>query len=382
MRNSTANNIIDPHTLSKVLGPSVWKDPARRFGGLYVTQARDGNPEPKLRFSVSDDGKVWRPAGFWNCGSTECDTESVAFWDRWRGEYALYTRDWVNTQTAGQSKHYRTIRRLSLPKNSSFFSSSATPGSQPDIPWGGSVQVMVPDPLDWTYPALSPGYTNTGQKRQPAVGYYGGSVWPVEHSATPLYMMLVHRLWHWIPQSMGRGADAGPGMLGPAMIDTGLAYSRDGANFTHIGGRESFFHGQTGSFDAKIQWLAVPVPSADGTELLYYYAGSNQDHKNYIDGDGPLREGIGLAIGRMDGFSALVAPLHSARGGDGDGSQSQWLVTKPVAVSGTELLLNLDTGAQGVVLVEILAGHDRGWNGSLSVPGFGFANTVPIIADK
>jgi hypothetical protein len=75
-----------------------------------------------------------------------------------------------------------------------------------------------------------------------------------------------------------------------------------------------------------------------------------------------------------------VAPLHSVRGGDGDGKQSQRLVTKPLAISMTELQLNIDTEAQGVAFVEILAGDNRGGNGS--VPGFVFANIVPIIADS
>ena len=75
-----------------------------------------------------------------------------------------------------------------------------------------------------------------------------------------------------------------------------------------------------------------------------------------------------------------MAPLHSVRGGDGDGKQSQRLVTKPLAISMTELQLNIDTEAQGVAFVEILAGDNRGGNGS--VPGFVFANIVPIIADS
>ena len=68
-----------------------------------------------------------------------------------------------------------------------------------------------------------------------------------------------------------------------------------------------------------------------------------------------------------------MAPLHSVRGGDGDGKQSQRLVTKPLTISMTELQLNIDTEAQG-------KGDNRGGNGS--VPGFVFANIVPIIADS
>ena len=69
---------------------------------------------------------------------------------------------------------------------------------------------------------------------------YGGVIWPYVHSSTPLYFMFTQRAWHWIPKNE---REYGPWMLGPAMIDVGLAISRDGVNFTHAGGREPFLGG-------------------------------------------------------------------------------------------------------------------------------------------
>ena len=60
------------------------------------------------------------------------------------------------------------------------------------------------------------------------------------------------------------------------------------------------------------------------------------------------RSGIGVCRGRVDGLVSLDVPLHPA---SGDMAQ---LVTKPLVVSGDELVLNVNTGAGGMIRVEVL----------------------------
>ena len=55
-----------------------------------------------------------------------------------------------------------------------------------------------------------------------------------------------------------------------AQIDVGLAFSRDGLNFTHLGGREPFIPpGPAGSFASKKVWL-LPSPTVRGDEIILF----------------------------------------------------------------------------------------------------------------
>ena len=173
--------------------------------------------------------------------------------------------------------------------------------------------------------------------------YYGGVIWPYTASASPLYFMFTQRTWHWVPKSEKEwhppsgGAES---MAGPAMIDVGLAVSRDGTNFTHVGGREPFIGGGLdGTFDSQFQWLLPsPVHVPNSSEVQYYYAGTNTDHDGQVDGK-VKRSGIGVCRGRLDGLVSLDAPLHPPSG------NFSVVITKPLLVSGDSLVLNLNTGS-------------------------------------
>ena len=176
---------------------------------------------------------------------------------------------------------------------------------------------------------------------------YGGVVWAYEASATPLYFMFTQRTWHWIPKDEIEYHS----MPGPAMIDIGLAISRDGINFTHVGKREPFIGGGlAGSFDSQFQWL-LPNPVASSESIDFFYAGTNTDHDSKVHGP-TKKSGIARCNGRLDGLMSLDSPLHPS---DGNVSIA---VTKPLTVSADDLFLNVNTGAGGVVRVEILNASD------------------------
>ena len=154
----------------------------------------------------------------------------------------MYTREWV--QALPHHWHYRTVRRLRCDTD-----------KLSQMAWNGSTVVMRPDAED----ANKAGAPQNAESSVPGMDmdYYGAVVWPYLDSATPLYFMLMQRTWHWGSDAIPSGAAK---MAGPAMIDVGLAVSRDGLSFAHVGGRESFLHGGApGSFDSKFQWL-MPNP--------------------------------------------------------------------------------------------------------------------------
>ena len=62
------------------------------------------------------------------------------------------------------------------------------------------------------------------------------------------------------------------------------------------------------------------------------------------------RSGIGVCRGRVDGLVSLDVPLHPASG-DID---MALVVTKPLVVTGDELVLNVNTGAGGIIRVDVL----------------------------
>ena len=74
---------------------------------------------------------------------------------------------------------------------------------------------------------------------------------------------------------------------------------------------------------------------------------------------------------RLDGLMSLDTPLHSEK--DPGGSI---VLTKPLRATGGEFVINVDTGAQGAVWVEVLQ-PGRG----TVVPGFGFEHSVATVTN-
>jgi hypothetical protein len=345
LNGSMANNIIGSGlSMPMHEGCSVWLDRTASLGGQYVSQAKCARGCSGLGFATSHDGRVWNQSGSWAAGSGGCDTQSNVFADPWTDQFRLYTRNWVRT-----SPNYRTIRQLSCSKG------KLSPASVASC-WSDQHIVMQPDFVDRCHIGET-----CKQDVQPALDYYGGVIWPYTSSASALYFMFTERTWHWVPKSEAEW-NHDISMPGPAMIDIGLAVSRDGINFTHVGSREPFIGpGLEQTFDSKFQWL-LPYPVVAGSsEIHYFYAGTNTDHDGKVDGK-IKRSGIGMCRGRLDGLVSLNSPLHPPSG------NVSVAITKPIVVSRTNLVLNVDTGAGGVIRVEVL-------NSTTSQP-------IPLFSDS
>ena len=156
------------------------------------------------------------------------------------------------------------------------------------------------------------------------------------------------------------------------MMDIGLAVSRDGRNFEHVGGREPFFRtGPQGSWYSKEVWMlpnpAIHPPTGD---LFLFFGGSNMNHNMEVtrpDQAGVAQSGIDALRLRVDGFISLTAPLL----GGGINATSV-----PLLFNGSQLQLNLDTSAGGAMWVGIVDA-----NTGLELPGYGLDDCVPMVVN-
>lgn len=156
-----------------------------------------------------------------------------------------------------------------------------------------------------------------------------------------------------------------------------LAMTRDlETPLTRLGNRETFIgpsridqHGLVGNYD-RMQLGVTDTPIERGDELWFYYSGTKcrvPMHDRWMDGN--LRDpstlsaveradwledapsALCLAVLRRDGFISLDA-----------GQQDGYVLTKPMKLTGSRLLLNLDA-TKGHARVEILDEQGRPING-------------------
>jgi hypothetical protein len=245
----------------------------------------------------------------------------------------LYTRKWVRFEN--KAHNYRYHRRL----------------ESDDLEhWDNEITVLRADELD-----LATYETSTGQ---PPVDYYGACVFRYP-DPQGMYIMIGHALWHWFDRESKE-------TLGPDQMDDRLCASRDGKEFARLGGRVPFLRpGPSGSWNSRHVW-AAPAPIQMGNELWLYYWGSNMDHAGNIDpaAKGEIRTGLGRAILRLDGFVSLDA-----------GYEWGEFTTPPIVFEGDSLVLNVDTGAGGVVFVEVLDADGK------TIEGFSQAEALPTCGN-
>jgi hypothetical protein len=309
---STANNVVLPGVIG---GCAVWIDPNAAPKDRYKTQTKV-YPSGRLQMHGSPDGLRWRLFAELNPGPGGWDTQSVVFWDARISRYVLYTRYWFRKEPREAS--YRTVRRLE---------------SDDLRQWENQSIAIQADQID-----LSTYHTTS---EQPAVDYYGADVFCYDE-AEDVYIMLAQAYWHW--QKHPRKGS------GPATFDVRLAVSRDGKSFQRAGNRKAFLPtGPDGRFDSRMVW-AMPDPIRMGDELWIYYAGANSDHAGNVDAasNGEELTGISRAVLRLDGFVSADAEYT---GGE--------LTTPLIRFAGKRLELNVNTGAGGSVLVELLDEKDQ-----------------------
>ena len=93
------------------------------------------------------------------------------------------------------------------------------------------------------------------------------------------------------------------GQLGPAMMDTGLAFSLDGEQWFHPPDRPGFIPvGPPGSFYSQLVY-GMPDPIVMGDEVFVYFSGASGDGN--IHQDARNRSAIGLARMRLQSAPPL-----------------------------------------------------------------------------
>lgn len=362
-------------------GVSVWKDPKRSLGGLYVSQAKLAKgSEYGLALSTSEDGVTgWKDVVRLENGPF--DTQTVGLYDEENSQYALFTRGCTHDTAAEKVLGYRCVRKLaSCPgmfHSSTGLKSLETCRNESIAMQTDALDNATHTPEDHTCTPAHGGHA--AKCNMPTLDYYGGLVWQYEG----IYWMFPQRTWHWAARKYphsgnGTPIEPEPSMYAPAMIDVGLAYSRDGIHFTHLGGREPFLRpGTAGDFDSKMIW-ALPSPAKNRgpnrDQIWFFYAGTNTDHNGDVDAfsrTGGSQSGIDVAFLRLDGFSSLSARLHST-----SGTGAAVAVTHPLRFNGSRLELNVRTGGGGSVTVEL----QDGLSGQ-PIAGFSDADCIPMVVD-
>ena len=164
-----------------------------------------------------------------------------------------------------------------------------------------------------------------------------------------------------------------------------LAVSRDLKDWKRLGDRQPFLEpspltrGLVGNYD-RLQLAAYNGIIQQGDEVRFYYGGIKRrvpQHDRWPDGSKrdpstlsdseradwleDTHSAMCLAVLRRDGFISLTA-----------GDEAGQLITKPLVVTGSQLLLNVNVHESGEARVEVL-GEDK-----KAIRGFELSSSVPL----
>jgi len=301
---SKDNNIVWTGNSAHDFNPFIDTNPAAKPEGRYKAIGLELKPH-ELRAYQSPDGIHWnvmKEAAIMTTGAF--DTQNIAFWDKQRGEYRAYIRDFKNG--------VRDIR---------------TATSQDFLTW------TEPQWLDYGDAPTEHIYTNQvlPYYRAPHIfiGFpsrYAERTWGESSRQLPS--------WEWREKRYGVTP-----RYGTVVTDALLMTSRDGLHFNRWGEaflRPGLRNNNWTYGDNYIAWHAVEtISDAPGKtpELsLYategYFTGRQSELRRYTI--------------RIDGFVSVQAKLS---GGE--------LVTKPVAFAGQRLTINYATSGTGSIRVEL-----------------------------
>jgi hypothetical protein len=310
-------------------------------GYTILRDDREANPDRRYKMVAH-----WESVHYWDNHSVSGSLgRSQEFIDRCaaaRGEYITYSGDGLRWEQPLE-------RLVTLPTG------------------GGDRLLVVPDPRNnrwmayvraggWQYPAFS--YSNDLIQWSPAEP--AKQITPEKVGAPAVECM--------IPFNYGNQDLAFPcGMDKPKGTFTVMLASRhDNGDWQWGNLPQSFIpHGPPGSYYAT---GAVPLhnePFLVGDQMLVYFnAFSRQAASPSPFGS----HSIGLAKLRRDGFVGLTAAVEQTEG---------LITTKPIKMVSNELMLNVEQrGGEGSVTVALLDESGR------EVPGFGFAESIPITSDS
>ena len=263
------------------------------------------------------------------------DSQNVIFWDERLQKYVAYFRK--NTRDPGlggvKIERTRTVARAES-TDLRFFAKVDN-----DTP-----EVLRADPDNVVKP-FSPqrGWTLLDVYTSGAIKY----PW-----ADNAYLMFPTEYYHYGPQ-IAEFREQFP--VNAGAVDTRFASSRDGIAWQRYDHRAFVGVGMKEDFDSKRIYMVYGiVPAKNEHELFMYYMGTSETHGwDRDDRNNRLLTSAGLAptaptvisrvVLRRDGFV-------SARAGFNWGE----FTTPVLSFSGTQLLLNVNTGAAGELRVEIL----------------------------
>ena len=332
-RGSRANNLVGVHSLEGVVFQDPNMPPEQRYVYVSTGRASSGTATTAAPTSIfrhtSPDGFRWQRDAQPVIVAAS-DTQNVVWWDEHRKEYVVIVRGWTNGN--------RKVSRLAL--SSLTTTAAARPAGGPgkyfndEIPtilacddrdpartdiYNMSAQPYALDPRWYVaFPSYLRRWTNDDPRRYPGLKR---SVEPVEVQFAGSRDSVQ---WH----RYDRAAYASPGVAGPAkksMIFMGTGMVVRGDEIWQYGPEFESAHGDIEARRRK----------TDGCIVRY--------------------------VQRVDGFVSLETGNVPGRAR-----------TVPVTVSGSRLLLNLDTGALGELRVGLVGA------GGEPLAGFGVADCTPV----
>lgn len=318
------NVLRDPHAQAAD-ERYVYVSTVFRGGGIYRFTSADGlrwrrDPRPLLPF--------------------EGDSQNVTLWDPALGRYVLFLRGWDRQDPRNQ---WRRVVRLEIDRLDQPL---------PIVPSGKGKHASDPgrDPLitnelptvfacDARDPADTDVYTSAVQRYPLAPEWYVG----------------FPSLYRHAPKSTNRN---------DGRTEAQFIASRDGVKWERYAREPYIRPGLPGSEMENMVYVGTGFVIR-GDEIWHYGTGYRTTHG---DTPGRQRQADGAVfrwVQRVDGFV-------SADTGDVEGR----LRTTPVAVTGTRLLLNVDTGALGELRVGLLDADGR------PIPGYDSAQCEPLQANS
>ncbi|HOX02174.1 MAG TPA: hypothetical protein P5555_07435 [Candidatus Paceibacterota bacterium] len=325
---SKANNLVGLNHLNG----SVFKDPNAMPAERYVYVA-DAETKGVFRFT-SPDGLRWKrdEKPFL---PFRADTQNVVTWDEKTGRYGVYLRAWRLAES--WDDRLRCVARLELPTLAQPAGIRPSGRGADPVHAGGLPRIVDEIPIVLAADDADPP---------------GTDVYNISAQRYPLDP----RWFVGFPSFMRRDKNISDGRLEVQFVG-----SRDGVTW-HRYDRAPFVRpGLAGSLNANMAFVG-PGIVVRGEELWLFGAGFKYRHGDLASRRQSPDGAIYRHVTRVDGFVALDFMA------DGGGC-----TTEPLAIRGSRLVLNLDTGGLGemrVGLMDAATGE--------AIPGFGLTECVPL----
>ena len=305
---SKENNLVGLTSLEGAVFQDARAPAQERY--VYVThQWKEG----LVRF-YSPDGLHWQrdKTTLLRLGA---DTQNITFWDECLQKYVLYLRGW---QRGVDKKLYRTVVRTELPDLTTPLTNA--PSRKSLFPWGKDNVAVIGTEFPQVFAA------DAGDPPNCDVYTIAAQPYPLDP-----------RWYVGFPSLFQREQRISDGRLEVQFIG-----SRDGIAWQRYDRKPYAPLGLADSPSANMTFMGSGL-IVRGDEIWQYGTGYASRH-----GDAAARERktdgvIYRYVQRVDGFVSLDFEAADGR-----------CVTAPVKVDGTRLLLNVDTGALGVLRVGLL----------------------------